>query len=89
MPKSSKKRKDKAADFSVLHVYFSKPAIFFYHFLPQKAKLKLGKGKQVANNAVDTSFKARGVFSSSPSVPQFVVSYSCHSDCFTVTENCC
>lgn len=25
----------------------------------QKAKLKLGKGKQVANNATDTSFKAR------------------------------
>ncbi|TCD61311.1 hypothetical protein EIP91_008639 [Steccherinum ochraceum] len=42
MPKSSKKKKDKAADFS-------------------KAKLKLGKGKQVANNAVDTSFKARSI----------------------------
>ncbi|OBZ80001.1 Testis-expressed sequence 10 protein [Grifola frondosa] len=42
MPKSSKKKKDKAADFS-------------------KAKLKLGKGKQVATNAVDTSFKARSI----------------------------
>ncbi|KAJ2914864.1 hypothetical protein MD484_g5554, partial [Candolleomyces efflorescens] len=40
MPKSSKKKKDKAADFT-------------------KAKLKLGKGKQLANNAIDTSFKAR------------------------------
>jgi hypothetical protein len=40
MPKSAKKRKDKAADFS-------------------KAKLKLGKGKQLASNAIDTSFKAR------------------------------
>ncbi|KAF9015275.1 hypothetical protein BDQ17DRAFT_30792 [Cyathus striatus] len=40
MPKSAKKRKDKAADFS-------------------KAKLKLGKGKQVPSNAVDTSFKSR------------------------------
>ncbi|KAH9847335.1 hypothetical protein C2E23DRAFT_741971 [Lenzites betulinus] len=42
MPKSSKKKKDKAADFS-------------------KAKLKLGKGKQVANNVIDTSFKARSI----------------------------
>lgn len=42
MPKSSKKRKEKAADFS-------------------KAKLKLGKGKQTPNNAVDTSFKARSI----------------------------
>ncbi|KAI0931972.1 hypothetical protein AcV5_004663 [Taiwanofungus camphoratus] len=42
MPKSSKKRKDKAADFA-------------------KAKLRLGKGKQVASNAVDTSFKARSI----------------------------
>jgi hypothetical protein len=40
MPKASKKRKDKAADFA-------------------KAKLKLGKGKQLPNNAIDTSFKAR------------------------------
>ncbi|KAF9460822.1 hypothetical protein BDZ94DRAFT_1374995 [Collybia nuda] len=42
MPKSAKKRKDKAADFS-------------------KAKLKLGRGKQVASNVVDTSFKARSI----------------------------
>ncbi|KAH8835220.1 hypothetical protein DL96DRAFT_1729748 [Flagelloscypha sp. PMI_526] len=42
MPKSSKKRKDKAADFS-------------------KSKLKLGKGKQLATNAIDTSFKARSI----------------------------
>ncbi|KAI0704957.1 hypothetical protein BC835DRAFT_1315942 [Cytidiella melzeri] len=42
MPKSSKKKKEKAADFS-------------------KAKLKLGKGKQTPNNAIDTSFKARSV----------------------------
>ncbi|KAF8519064.1 hypothetical protein JB92DRAFT_2900438 [Gautieria morchelliformis] len=42
MPKSSKKKKDKTADFS-------------------KAKLKLGKGKQVANNATDTTFKARSI----------------------------
>ena len=40
MPKATKKRKQKAADFS-------------------KAKLKLGKGKQVASNVIDTSFKAR------------------------------
>lgn len=40
MPKITKKKKEKAADFS-------------------KAKLKLGKGKQVANNATDTSYKAR------------------------------
>ncbi|EIW64399.1 uncharacterized protein TRAVEDRAFT_68214 [Trametes versicolor FP-101664 SS1] len=42
MPKSTKKKKDKAADFS-------------------KAKLKLGKGKQEANNVIDTSFKARSI----------------------------
>ncbi|KAM5530783.1 hypothetical protein V8D89_015524, partial [Ganoderma adspersum] len=42
MPKSTKKKKDKAADFT-------------------KAKLKLGKGKQAASNAVDTSFKARSI----------------------------
>ncbi|KAH7911965.1 hypothetical protein BJ138DRAFT_1005493 [Hygrophoropsis aurantiaca] len=42
MPKSAKKRREKAADFS-------------------KAKLKLGKGKQLASNAVDTSFKARTI----------------------------
>jgi pre-rRNA-processing protein IPI1 len=40
MPKASKKRKDKAADFA-------------------KAKLKLGKGKQLPSNAIDTSFKAK------------------------------
>ncbi|KIK28472.1 hypothetical protein PISMIDRAFT_90735 [Pisolithus microcarpus 441] len=42
MPKSSKKRKEKAADFA-------------------KAKLKLGKGKKVPSNVVDTSFKARSI----------------------------
>lgn len=42
MPKSSKKKKEKAADFS-------------------KAKLKLGKGKQLPSNVVDTSFKARSI----------------------------
>ncbi|TFY71908.1 hypothetical protein EVG20_g1081 [Dentipellis fragilis] len=49
MPKSSKKRKDKAADFS-------------------KAKLKLGKGKQLATNAVDTSFKTRSIALPSQSI---------------------
>ncbi|KDQ20313.1 hypothetical protein BOTBODRAFT_27733 [Botryobasidium botryosum FD-172 SS1] len=42
MPKSSKKKKEKTADFS-------------------KAKLKLGKGKQQATNATDTSYKARSI----------------------------
>ncbi|KIK93651.1 hypothetical protein PAXRUDRAFT_828751 [Paxillus rubicundulus Ve08.2h10] len=42
MPKSSKKKKDKVADFS-------------------KAKLKLGKGKKLPTNVVDTSFKARSI----------------------------
>ncbi|KAH7931044.1 hypothetical protein BV22DRAFT_1124442 [Leucogyrophana mollusca] len=42
MPKSAKKRREKAADFS-------------------KAKLKLGKGKQLASNVIDTSFKARSI----------------------------
>ncbi|KAJ6519922.1 hypothetical protein C8R45DRAFT_853222 [Mycena sanguinolenta] len=49
MPKSAKKRKDKAADFS-------------------KAKLKLGKGKQLASNAIDTSFKARSIALPSQSI---------------------
>ncbi|KAG5654094.1 hypothetical protein H0H81_007508 [Sphagnurus paluster] len=51
MPKSAKKRKDKAADFS-------------------KAKLKLGKGKQLASNAIDTSFKARSIALPSQSIAQ-------------------
>ncbi|KAK0245760.1 hypothetical protein EDD85DRAFT_1016820 [Armillaria nabsnona] len=49
MPKSAKRRKDKAADFT-------------------KAKLKLGKGKQVASNAIDTSFKARSIALPSQSI---------------------
>ncbi|PPR00489.1 hypothetical protein CVT24_005549 [Panaeolus cyanescens] len=49
MPKSSKKRKEKVADFS-------------------KAKLKLGKGKAVPSNAIDTSFKARSIFLPSQSI---------------------
>ncbi|TFK57197.1 hypothetical protein OE88DRAFT_1619628 [Heliocybe sulcata] len=49
MPKASKKRKEKAADFT-------------------KAKLKLGKGKAQANNAVDTSFKARSITLPSQSI---------------------
>ncbi|OJT03033.1 hypothetical protein TRAPUB_6376 [Trametes pubescens] len=49
MPKSTKKKKDKAADFS-------------------KAKLKLGKGKQEANNVIDTSFKARSIALPSQSI---------------------
>ncbi|KAK0465092.1 uncharacterized protein EV420DRAFT_1759822 [Desarmillaria tabescens] len=49
MPKSAKRRKDKAADFT-------------------KAKLKLGKGKQVAGNAIDTSFKARSIALPSQSI---------------------
>ncbi|KAK4688283.1 pre-rRNA-processing protein IPI1, partial [Tremellales sp. Uapishka_1] len=42
MPKVTKKKKEKNADFS-------------------KAKLKLGKGKQLPTNATDTSFKARSI----------------------------
>ncbi|KAF8323059.1 hypothetical protein DL93DRAFT_618999 [Clavulina sp. PMI_390] len=42
MPKSTRKKKEKTADFT-------------------KAKLKLGKGKQAASNATDTSFKARSI----------------------------
>ncbi|KAI9572897.1 Rix1 complex component [Boletus coccyginus] len=42
MPKSSRKKKEKVADFS-------------------KAKLKLGKGKKVPSNVIDTSFKARSI----------------------------
>ncbi|KAG6897355.1 hypothetical protein C0992_002281 [Termitomyces sp. T32_za158] len=49
MPKSAKKRRDKAADFT-------------------KAKLKLGKGKQLPSNAVDTSFKARSIALPSQSI---------------------
>ncbi|KZT55520.1 hypothetical protein CALCODRAFT_498530 [Calocera cornea HHB12733] len=42
MPKSSRKKKEKASDF-------------------KKARLKLGKGKQAATNATDTSFKAKTI----------------------------
>ncbi|SPO27795.1 related to IPI1 - essential component of the Rix1 complex [Ustilago trichophora] len=42
MPKASKRKKEKKADF-------------------QKTKLKLGKGKQTANNATDVSFKAKTI----------------------------
>ncbi|CAK5281783.1 unnamed protein product [Mycena citricolor] len=49
MPKSAKKRRDKAADFS-------------------KTKLKLGKGKQLPSNAIDTSFKARSIALPSQSI---------------------
>ncbi|KAJ7630987.1 hypothetical protein FB45DRAFT_917132 [Roridomyces roridus] len=49
MPKSAKKRNEKAADFS-------------------KKKLKLGKGKQLASNAIDTSFKARSIALPSQSI---------------------
>ncbi|KIY62434.1 hypothetical protein CYLTODRAFT_361490 [Cylindrobasidium torrendii FP15055 ss-10] len=49
MPKSAKKRKAKAADFS-------------------KTKLKLGKGKQLASNAIDTSYKARSIALPSQSI---------------------
>lgn len=42
MPKATKKKKEKAADFS-------------------KAKLKLGKGKKLPANQIDTSFKARSI----------------------------
>ncbi|KAG6829395.1 hypothetical protein H0H92_004663 [Tricholoma furcatifolium] len=49
MPKSAKKRRDKAADFT-------------------KAKLKLGKGKQLPSNAIDTSFKARSIALPSQSI---------------------
>ncbi|KAJ7110117.1 hypothetical protein C8R44DRAFT_634671 [Mycena epipterygia] len=49
MPKSAKKRKDKAADFS-------------------KSRLKLGKGKRLATNAIDTSFKARSIALPSQSI---------------------
>ncbi|PPQ64424.1 hypothetical protein CVT26_002131 [Gymnopilus dilepis] len=49
MPKSSKRKKEKVADFS-------------------KAKLKLGKGKAPASNAIDTSFKARSIALPSQSI---------------------
>ncbi|GAA5895281.1 hypothetical protein JCM6882_006634 [Rhodosporidiobolus microsporus] len=42
MPKSTKHKKERAADFT-------------------KAKLKLGKGKQVASNATNTSFAAKSI----------------------------
>ncbi|SPO29017.1 related to IPI1 - essential component of the Rix1 complex [Ustilago trichophora] len=42
MPKASKRKKEKKADF-------------------QKTKLKLGNGKQTANNATDVSFKAKTI----------------------------
>ncbi|KAG8763449.1 hypothetical protein FRC11_003667 [Ceratobasidium sp. 423] len=55
MPKSSKKRKEKAADFAGLIIL-------------QKAKLKLGKVKKAPTNEIDTSFKARSVALPSQSI---------------------
>ncbi|KAF8832416.1 hypothetical protein HHX47_DHR1001836 [Lentinula edodes] len=54
MPKSAKRRKEKAADFAIQQ--------------EQKAKLKLGKGKQAPSNAIDTSFKARSIALPSQSI---------------------
>jgi pre-rRNA-processing protein IPI1 len=61
MPKSAKKKKEKVADFSVAMLISFRQILFLVtcFFCIQKAKLKLGKGKAVANNAIDTSFKAR------------------------------
>lgn len=62
MPKSAKKKKDKAADFSVSdrsHSNYSAQLTGGHNNDAQKAKLKLGKGKQQPTNAIDTSFKAR------------------------------
>jgi len=54
MPKATRKKVEKAADFKVGNSILSGPSSH-----PQKAKLKLGKGKKAASNATDTSFKAR------------------------------
>ena len=56
MPKATKKKKEKHADFTV-----SGPdrALASQLTPEQKAKLKLGKGKKQPSNATDTSFKAR------------------------------
>lgn len=59
MPKSTKKKKDKAADFSVKLHFFLVLVLVTSQCPLQKAKLKLGKGKKLANNAIDTSYKAR------------------------------
>lgn len=68
MPKATKKQKEKVADFSVSTTRRPSEVITALPCrqtdtsrldLEQKAKLKLGKGKQIANNATDTSYKAR------------------------------
>lgn len=58
---SSKKRKEKAKDFAVSsrRVAAWQRRTLVLSATPQKAKLKLGKGKQKAANATDTSFSAR------------------------------
>jgi len=57
MPKSAKKRKDKAADFTVKQLLSHVRSSTL--ILLQKAKLKLGKEKKAPANVIDTSFKAR------------------------------
>lgn len=64
MPKASKKKQGKEADFKV-STLLDRRLISFpsrkpsYSRSRQKIKTKLGKGKKVPSNATDTSFKAR------------------------------
>jgi pre-rRNA-processing protein IPI1 len=60
MPKATKKKKDKDADFTVRWLFLGGSiSVPCWRTSPQKAKLKLGKGKKAPSNATDTSFKAR------------------------------
>ena len=59
MPKATKKKKEKTADFSVQQIFYNTLIRLTTLVYPQKAKLKLGKGKKLPANQIDTSFKAR------------------------------
>ena len=59
MPKATKKKKEKTADFSVQQIFYNTLIRMTTLVYPQKAKLKLGKGKKLPANQIDTSFKAR------------------------------
>lgn len=71
MPKATRKKKEKQADFVVRNFMSSVPTNI--DLKEQKAKLKLGKGKKQASNTTDTSFKARCKSMSSYYMPLNIV----------------
>jgi len=83
MPKATKKKKERATDFSVRIILGLRVTCLAQCEIFQKAKLKLGKGKKLPVNQVDTSFKARcmvNLLSCRSSLPDFCMKSYCTSD---------